>query len=130
MEERTVVSRLAPLVASGKLDRQSFFKTCALLGVSFATAAAALSGEPAAAASTSPTVDEQNAYSDHVSADVLAFLAEARKAAVEEVSYLADPPTFVQTSSGTAFSQQAPFSQQPPPPKFTKFVQAPTFGKF
>lgn len=124
--EKAVVSRLVPLVASGKLDRQSFFKTCALLGVSFTTAAAALGALPAGAEVVKRVDADQQGYSPYVPTEMLTFLDEARRSLADNEGY-ADQSTFVQKSTGTAFGEQPKFSEAP---KFTKFVQAPTFGKF
>lgn len=45
--ENTILAKLAVVVGSGRLDLSAYFRQCALLGVSFAAAVAAVSGTDA-----------------------------------------------------------------------------------
>jgi hypothetical protein len=106
--EGAIVSRLASLVASGRLGIPAFFKACALIGISFTAAVAAVSGTSAWAKEYAGRTSLPQSYGDFVASDVIRFLADAQKAVAEDRQRWAQQ---VSPSTNT-FSQQSP----PPPP--------------
>jgi hypothetical protein len=68
--EKALVTRLASQVASGRLEIPSFFRACALAGISFATAMGAISETPAWDKQYAGQVSLPQAYSDFGASNV------------------------------------------------------------
>jgi len=110
--EKTIVSRLAVLVESRRLTLAEFFRVCALLGVSFTAAAAAISASSAWAEVAAKSAPSSLSYASFVSSDVLEFLNGTRgEAEVAETPPFSDhffsktsgdtphvPPSFINRS--------------------------------
>ena len=108
--ESLVLEKMAAIVAAGRLDLASYFKQCAILGVTFAVAVAAVAGTEAFAKAEVEKPFAARQYSDFVSADV--------------VDLFAAPVVVAQTPSTPTWSGQAPpFNQRPP----WSGLQAPKF---
>jgi hypothetical protein len=99
--ENRVLERLAAVVAAGRLDLRSYFKQCAILGVTFVAAVAAVSGTEAFARADAETPFTARQYSDFVSPDVVDLFATP-------VVDLYSAPTVVAQSTGTWSGAQAP----------------------
>jgi hypothetical protein len=100
--EKHVLERLAAIVAAGRLDLPSYFKQCAILGVTFAAAVAAVVGTEAWARADAEKPFASRQYSDFVPSDVVESFS-APKTDISSAS------TVVAQSTGTwSGAQSAP----------------------
>jgi hypothetical protein len=111
MEEK-ILARLKPLFDGGRIEPAMFFRVCALMGVSFATAMAAALSSPAFAKTVAAASSAPSGYSDFLGPDVMRYVD-----AVTESNRANDDPNpfddhYFDKKSGEPFSK---FDKAPDP---------------
>jgi hypothetical protein len=116
--ENRILERLSAIVATGQLDLPSYFKQCAILGVTFTAAAASVAGTEAWARADAEKPFASRQYTDFIPPDVVKlFSAPAVDLYSVSTVVAQQSPWSGKVSSGTWSGAQAspPWSGKAPP---------------